>query len=152
MYWFEFPSKPVRSLWWQLRFNHDEGVGGWVLYLLLTPIPTPTSQLRTVFLMDTRVSMSHLLHECKNRVDTVFESVSEIWKVIERIQIHFKFNLLSIEIIIVCKMNFFKVLLGKVNSIIDVLLWVLSTQTEDRIMNRLRSVYGMRIRNMKGNR
>ncbi len=152
MYWFEFPSKPVRSLWWQLRFNYDEGVGYWVLYLLLTPIPTPTSQLRTVFLMDTRVSMSHLLHECKNRVDTVFESVSEIWKVIERIQIHFKFNLLSIEIIIVCKMNFFKVLLGKVNSIIDVLLWVLSTQTEDRIMNRLRSVYGMRIRNMKGNR
>ncbi len=30
--------------------------------------------------MDTTVSMSHLLHKCKNRVDTMFESASVILK------------------------------------------------------------------------
>ncbi len=52
----------------------------WVLYVLLTSIPTLRLKLRTVALMDTPVSMSHLLHKCKNRVDTMFESAWEILK------------------------------------------------------------------------
>jgi len=63
-----------------LRFNYDEGVGLWVLYLLLTPIPTPTLQLGTFLLMDTTISMNHLLRKCKNTVDIMFERASQIVK------------------------------------------------------------------------